>query len=72
MRRDPPPVPLGRFLDLTAQEVEHEAILTRSSPAVARTWESLGNLMRRDGYGVVRELGIPAANAWASHLGVCR
>jgi hypothetical protein len=36
--------------------------------AIPRIWLSLGKLMRRRGYEVVRDLGIPAATSWAVHL----
>jgi hypothetical protein len=68
--RDRTPFSFEHFLDLTAREVEEEAIVTRANPDVARTWTSLANVLRREGYGAVRDLGLPAANAWGTHLGV--
>jgi hypothetical protein len=61
---------LERFLGLSLWEVEHEAASARGPVAFARTWYSLANLMRRKDYGLVRELGVPAATSWAEHLGV--
>jgi len=37
--------------------------------ATGTTWVGLANLMRRQGYRVVGDLGIPAAASWAAHLG---
>jgi hypothetical protein len=61
---------LERFLGLSLREVENEAASARGAVAMARTWYSLANLMRRKDCGVVRELGVPAATSWAVHLGV--
>ena len=61
---------LERFLGLSIWEVEDEAVRARGAVATARTWHSLANLMRRKDCGVVRELGVPAATSWATHLGV--
>jgi hypothetical protein len=58
-----------RFLSLTLWEIEHEAERLRTSPT-GTNWLSLSTLMRRRGYGVVVELGEPAALAWGAHLGV--
>jgi hypothetical protein len=61
---------LERFLGLSVREVENEAAGARGAVAMARTWHSLANLMRRKDYWLVRELGVPAATSWALHLGV--
>lgn len=61
---------LERFLGLSIWEVENEAARARGAVAMARTWYSLANLMRRKDCGVVRQLGVPAATSWATHLGV--
>jgi hypothetical protein len=62
--------PLQRFLGLTVYEVEQEAKIARTPVAIPRIWLSLSKLMRRRGYEVVRELGLPAATSWAVHLRV--
>ena len=61
---------LERFLGLSLFEVQNEAATARGSIAAARTWDSLANVMRRNDYALVRELGVPAATSWAVHLGV--
>jgi hypothetical protein len=61
---------LGAFLALTRFEVEHEANRLRARSAAGATWDSLSKLMTRRGYIVVGDLGIEAATAWATHLGV--
>jgi hypothetical protein len=69
LRGDDESYSVERFLSLTLCEIEHEAERRRTSPT-GTTWLSLGTLMRRRGYGIVVELGEPAAVAWGTHLGV--
>jgi len=64
--------PLQEFLSLTLPDVELAAATARSPVGRARMWEGLGNVMCRRGYWAVRELGEPAAAAWAGQLGVLR
>jgi hypothetical protein len=60
---------LKRFLALTVWDVEAEAVRRQRRSATGTTWVGLANLMRRQGYRVVGDLGIPAAASWAAHLG---
>jgi hypothetical protein len=60
----------GGFVRMTASEVEAEAIRVHKLSPAGTTWMGLSNLMQRQGYKVIGELGLAAAGAWATHLGV--
>jgi hypothetical protein len=61
---------LTDFLSLTRWEVGTQAQRTRVRSPVGSTWLGLYNLMERQGYGVVEELGLGPAISWARHLQV--
>ena len=61
---------LTAFLTMSAWDVEAAAVGARGRHAAGTTWWSLANLMRREGFKAVRDLGVPAAISWANHLGI--
>jgi hypothetical protein len=61
---------LDAFLQLSREDVF--AVVERAlrgSPR-GRTWEGLQHVLEQKGYERVADLGLPAAVAWARHLGV--
>jgi hypothetical protein len=61
---------LERFVALTRWEVESRMQQTLARSRYGVTWLGLWNLMQRQGYIRVADLGRPAATSWAIHLGV--
>jgi len=57
-----------QFMLLTRTEVEAVMKATLRRHRLGRTWAGLFHLMERNGYRQVRDMGIPAATSWATHL----
>jgi hypothetical protein len=64
------PEALDTFLQLTRDDVDEIVDRALKNNPRGRTWEGLLHVLDRDGYGRVRDLGVPVATVWARHLGV--
>ena len=63
----PDPDRLERFLLLSRSDVEWIVTSTRKH-RLGQTWAGLHQLLERNGHEYVREIGLPAARSWATHL----
>ena len=58
---------LDRFLDLDQSDVDWIATSAQFH-RLGQTWAGLSRLLAREGHTLVREIGVPAATSWATHL----
>jgi hypothetical protein len=61
---------LDVFLTLSRADVEALAKRSLRHVPEGSTWLGLSKVMQRQSLSVVGDLGLPAASAWARHLGV--